>query len=138
MCQNYILKNKEEKYLEILTTLLKYIIEHQSDFQESNRIYEYMRTISYASKYLEDETYIKRVEKLLIKIDTYSCKENDKYKIMMQLLNLFIFYRKIFMKIDDQTVCIVAEKLKDVKDIDIESKFEFGKKITINTCMKFK
>lgn len=138
MCQNYILKNKEEKYLEILTTLLKYIIEHQSDFQESNRIYEYMRTISYASKYLEDETYINRIEKLLVKIDTYSCKEKDKYKIMMQLLNLFLFYGKIFMKIDDQTVCIVAEKLKDVKDIDIESKFEFGKRITINTCVKFK
>ena len=78
MCQNYILKNKEEKYLEILTTLLKYIIEHQSDFQESNRIYEYMRTISYASKYLEDETYIKRVEKLLIKIDS-GARKCDKY-----------------------------------------------------------
>ena len=124
MKQEFILNQKRQCCSEILVSLCNYIIEHQNDYIEDERVYEYMRIITCVNQYLLTKPYVERVFLLLKKIDKYSYPNKEKYKIMMQLLNLFLFNENKVLSLEDNEICKIANKLKDVKAIDINTLLE--------------
>ena len=119
MKQEFILSRDKQSITEVLASLCNYIVEHQSDYIKDERVYEYMRTAVCAYNYLPNGPYDERVCLMLKKIDNYECSNFEKYKIMMQMLNLIVFYPQS-RSFDDEFICKLAEKIKDVKAIDAE------------------
>ena len=118
MEKKYILHKENCDTSVVLYDLCNYIIKHQSDYNEDERTYEFMRTISCATQYLDNFEEKNRIIKMLYSIDSYSYSCIEKYKIMMQLLNLFLFNKSI-LKLEDDTILYWSEQLKDIKAMDV-------------------